>query len=116
KGNVEFILKGYPLANQVIVSGSFNNWNEQDLKMAKQGDLWKLTMQMQAGIYEYKFIVDGTWITDPANPFSVINQHHTYNSILTVGKDVVFQLKGYPNAKKMALSGSFNNWDKKGAP
>lgn len=116
KGNVEFILKGYPVANQVILSASFNNWNEQELKMEKHGDIWKLTMKIPDGIYEYKFIVDGNWITDPANPFNVINQHHTYNSILIVGKDVIFQLKGYPNAKRVALSGSFNNWDKKGAP
>lgn len=116
RGNVEFVLKGYPLAKQVILSGSFNNWHEQAIKMVKHGDVWKLTMKMPPGIYEYKFIVDGNWITDPDNPFSVINQHDTYNSILVVGKAISFTLKGHSQAKKVTLSGSFNNWDKKGVP
>ena len=114
KGNVTFLLKGKNKANRVILSGSFNQWNEHELRMVKQGEDWKLTLQMPPGIYEYKFIVDGDWITDPANPFSVQNQHYTYNSILVVGKDEEFFLPGFQNAKRVALSGSFNNWDKTG--
>lgn len=116
KGNVEFVLKGRGKANQVILSGTFNDWNERDFKMIKNGDVWKLKLKMPTGIYEYKFIVDGDWITDPANKFRVQNQHYTYNSILVVGKDVLFFLKGFQNAKHVALSGSFNNWDEEGLP
>ena len=116
RGNVEFELKGFPLANRVVLSGSFNNWNEQSLWMVKLGDVWKLTMKMPPGIYEYKFIVDGEWHEDPENPFKVINPHNTFNSILIVGKEITFQLKGYTHAKRVSLSGSFNNWDEPGVP
>ena len=113
-GNVEFKLKGKSNAKQVILSGSFNDWNEQSMKMLKVGDEWKIRLKMSPGIYEYKFIVDGEWITDPANPYSVQNQHYTFNSILVVGKEEQFFLKGNKDAKTVALSGSFNNWDTKG--
>jgi Glycogen recognition site of AMP-activated protein kinase len=113
-GNVEFKLKGKSTAKQVILSGSFNDWNEQSIKMLKVGDEWKIRLKMTPGIYEYKFIVDGEWMTDPANPYSVQNQHYTFNSILVVGKEEQFFLKGYKDAKTVALSGSFNNWDTKG--
>lgn len=113
-GNVEFKLKGKENAKKVILSGSFNDWDEQKVRMLKIGNEWKIRMKVPPGIYEYKFIVDGQWITDPANPYLVQNQHFTYNSILVVGKEESFYLKGYHNAKSVALSGSFNNWDKKG--
>jgi hypothetical protein len=113
-GNVGFVLKGRKNAKEVILSGTFNNWNEKDFKMVKTGNEWKLTLQLPAGIYEYKFIVDGEWITDPENNFKVPNPHQTYNSILLVGKNVEFYLNGYPNAKKITLSGSFNNWNERG--
>lgn len=113
-GNVEFKLKGKSNAKQVILSGSFNDWHEQEIKMVRVGDEWKIRMKMPPGIYEYKFIIDGDWITDPGNPYTVQNQHYTFNSILVVGKEEQFFLKGYTNAKTVALSGSFNNWDSKG--
>lgn len=113
-GNVTFKLKGRSSAKQVILSGSFNDWHEQELKMVRKGDDWTIKMNIPPGIYEYKFIVDGEWITDPSNPYKVQNQHYTFNSILIVGKDEQFILNGYKNAKTVALSGSFNNWDEKG--
>jgi len=115
-GNVMFKLKGRKNAKQVILSGSFNDWDEHAIKLIRVGDEWKIMMKLTPGIYEYKFIVDGEWMTDPENPFMVQNQHFTYNSILIVGKDATFHLKGHPKAKSVGLSGSFNNWDKKGVP
>jgi len=113
-GNVAFKLKGRNNAKQVILTGSFNDWNEEAIKMHWAGNEWKIKLKMPPGIYEYKFIIDGEWITDPTNPYTVLNQHDTYNSILTVGKEQKFYLKGHSKAKTVALSGSFNNWDKKG--
>ena len=73
---------------------------------------WQIMLKLPAGIYEYKFIVDGHWMTDPANPNKVPNNYKTWNSILLVGKKVEFVLPGYEDAKKVVLSGSFNNWDR----
>lgn len=114
-GNVEFTLNGRKKARQVILSGTFNDWNEQAIALHRIGDEWKIKLNIPPGIYEYKFIVDGEWITDPNNPFMVENQHYTFNSILAVGKEVQFCLERYTYAKSVSLSGSFNNWDKTGS-
>jgi hypothetical protein len=56
-GNVTFELKGYKDAKNVILSGSFNRWDETKFKMKPTDYGWELTLQLRPGIYEYKFIV-----------------------------------------------------------
>jgi Glycogen recognition site of AMP-activated protein kinase/Carbohydrate-binding module 48 (Isoamylase N-terminal domain) len=113
EGNVVFFLAGYPNANQVILSGSFNGWNEQALKMNKVDNGWELHAELPPGRYEYKFIVDGEWMHDPANKETVKNEHYTLNSVLYVNVPVTFILLGYPDAKSVILAGSFNDWNEK---
>lgn len=110
KGNAVFFLKGYPDAGQVILTGSFNGWNEHALKMERMGEGWAMELELPPGHYEYKFIVDGEWMHDPANPKWVHNEHGTLNSVLLLTKTIVFSLEGYPTAKRVVLSGSFNDW------
>ncbi|WP_423146083.1 S41 family peptidase [Rubrolithibacter danxiaensis] len=64
---LRFELKGYPNAKEVFVAGSFNDWADHKDKLARKGDSWVLTTQSEPGKIKYKFIVDGEWITDPAN-------------------------------------------------
>lgn len=111
KGNVSFRLKGHKDAKNVIVTGSFNRWNEEDFKMKKVENGWELTLEIRPGAYEYKFIVDGHWMEDPSNPSKVENEFDGYNSHINIGKYVTFLLKGYDNASRVILSGSFNDWD-----
>lgn len=40
--------------------GSFNNWSER-LDMKKNGNDFILVLELERGIYEYKFIVDDEW-------------------------------------------------------
>ena len=110
-GNVRFYLDGYTNANEVILAGSFNGWNEHALKMNKTPEGWELKAELPPGRYEYKFIVDGEWMHDPANKETVRNEHKTLNSVLIVSTPVVFTLKGYTNARQVFLAGSFNNWN-----
>ena len=111
-GNAIFWLKGHLDAKEVILTGSFVDWREHDIKMQKIGSQgWRIKMDIPPGIYEYKFIVDGEWKQDPDNKSTVINQYRTLNSILSIGKQVTFTLKGHNSAKKAILSGSFNNWN-----
>ncbi|MBQ4822522.1 glycogen-binding domain-containing protein [Aquimarina sp. MMG016] len=109
-GNASFILKGYQNAKKVVVSGSFNKWNENLFLMNKTEDGWSLKLQMKPGEYQYKFIVDGQWIADPHNLYKTTNEFGGYNSILNIKVPVDFILNGYPNAEKVILAGSFNNW------
>lgn len=114
-GNVEFFLEGHINAQQVILAGTFNGWHEQDLKMRKTTDGWSIRLDLSPGRYEYKFIIDGQWTHDPENPQLIANIHGTYNSILFIEKEVVFQVQGYLDAQNVILAGSFNNWNEQKA-
>ena len=109
-GNASFFLEGYDTAKNVVLSGSFNKWDEQSYQMKKVANGWKITLELPADYYEYKFIVDGNWITDPSNPLTTENEYAGLNSVLDIKKEVTFLLKEYVNAEQVILSGSFNNW------
>lgn len=108
-----FTLKGYDAAQNVILTGNFNNWSHNELKMNKTSTGWELPYVLGAGNYEYKFIVDGTWITDPANPYTVGTGNFT-NSCITFKPNHTFTLLNYPGAESVIVTGSFNNWDNQG--
>jgi 1,4-alpha-glucan branching enzyme len=110
---ITFNLKGYVNANQIILSGSFNNWRTSELVMEKTPNGWKLNYMLPQGNYEYKFIVDGNWITDPENQFTSATLEGL-NSFFTVKPNYTFHFKGDSSVKNVFLSGTFNEWSKGG--
>ena len=110
-GNVLFRLEGYTRSKKVILTGTFNNWDEEALHMKPAGNGWELRLQLPPGEYEYKFIADGKWMEDPANPEKRRNQYDTFNSVLRVARPVRFELAGYDDAREVMLAGSFNDWN-----
>jgi 1,4-alpha-glucan branching enzyme len=110
---VYFKLTGYASANKVFVAGNFNNWKPGELGMKKTGHAWILPVVLTAGNYDYRFIVDGEWITDPTNAHYTVKKGKT-NSFISVKPNHTFKLKGYSDAKTIILTGSFNNWDPNG--
>jgi hypothetical protein len=110
--NHMFRLKGHDQARRVIVSGSFNNWNEKELLMRRVKDGWELPVFLGKGTHAYKFIVDGAWITDPENPNFRPDGRNNLNSFLGIGDTLMFSLKGFQDARKVVLSGTFNNWNR----
>jgi len=107
---VNFKLKGYQNAQKVFIAGDFNNWKPEDLAMKKVPGGWATQLVMASGNHQYKFIVDGQWITDPDNPNTDKTDGKT-NSFIAVRPNYTFRLKGYANAKSVKLAGTFNNWD-----
>jgi 1,4-alpha-glucan branching enzyme len=65
KKRVQFRLTA-PQAKEVALVGTFNDWDPQarSLKLDKKG-IWKTSMTLEAGAYEYRFLVDGQWQNDP---------------------------------------------------
>jgi len=110
-GNTLFNLKGYEGANEVVLSGSFNYWHESLYQMQRTEDGWALRLDLRPGSYQYKFIVDGEWITDPDNPNTVMNEFAGQNSYIDILAPVTFTLENYNNAEKVYLAGSFNDWE-----
>jgi hypothetical protein len=84
KGNTTFRLKGHPNARVVAVAGSFNDWNQSKVFCGKEGDEWICRLDLAPGKYTYKFIIDGDWILDPANPETEDDERGFTNSVLVV--------------------------------
>jgi len=81
---VEFILD-MPTAVVVSVAGTFNNWDVSRNPMRKgKGGLWRCVVSVPAGRHEYRFVVDGEWISDPKAAASAPNPHGSSNSVLEV--------------------------------
>ncbi len=108
--NQRFFLEGYPNARKVFVAGSFNDWDGNGLQMKKTVGGWALRMYLQEGTHAYKFIVDGNWMTDPANPDVRPDGNGNMNTFIGIGDTVLFILDGHTDAKEVYLTGSFNAW------
>lgn len=110
--NHVFRLEGYEQARKVVVTGSFNNWNEKELQMRRTQSGWQLPVFLRKGTHAYKFIVDGSWIIDPENPNFRPDRRNNLNSFLGIGDTLMFTLKGFTDARNVVLSGTFNNWNR----
>lgn len=75
-----------PAGAAVSLAGSFNGWDPGAKPMADaQGEGRYVAVCMLApGSYEYKFVVNGEWTVDPANPSFVVNALGTLNSVIEV--------------------------------
>jgi len=72
-------------AKEVILMGNFNGWNAKAHPMKKdENGVWKKIIMLSPGRYEYKFLVDGQWRTDPENDQVCFNRFGTRNNILIV--------------------------------
>ncbi len=78
-----------PAAGQVFLAGGFNGWSETSHAMVEAGDgMWTITVAIQPGRYEYKFVIDGsTWKEDVGNPDWVPDPYGGRNSVVTVLDD-----------------------------
>jgi len=124
-----------PGAGGVHLAGDFNGWSDSANPMIEKDGLWNLTMDLGAGEYQYKFVVDGNWLADPNNPNTSDDGFGGQNSLLTVpaGKDAMLAASGAAAAVKpvasvsgsktsvtfrheaqgagsVHLAGDFNNW------
>jgi len=74
-----------PDAGEVYLTGDFNNWDPRKHPMEKQeSGVWKKTTMLFPGRYEYKFLVDGRWQTDPANDQMCWNRFGTQNNLIEI--------------------------------
>ena len=73
-----------PDASSVELAGDFTDWDQNAIAMTEINGVWRTTQQLEPGEHQYKFIVDGTWITDPENPETVEDGQGGMNSLLDV--------------------------------
>ena len=62
---VEFSVE-LPEARRVKLVADFTDWEKSPLDMIRFADgTWSTTVPLPAGIYAYRFLVDGQWYDDP---------------------------------------------------
>lgn len=96
-GCVEFI---HPSANEVCIAGSFNDWHPKATPMILRGNgKWVKKLALSPGRYEYRFVVDGRWVDDPAAKETVLNPFGGFNVVLVVDDTASKQASSLANAK-----------------
>ena len=55
-----------PEAQAVLLAGDFTGWDQAPLGLKKdKKGVWKKTISLAPGRYEYRLLVDGEWRDDP---------------------------------------------------
>jgi hypothetical protein len=87
-GTVTFTYAGGGSPQAIFLAGSFNGWNPGDPQYALEdleGDgKWSITIPIDPGSYQYKFVIDGAWTQDESNPESAPDGFGGNNSIINV--------------------------------
>jgi len=72
--------------SKVFLAGSFNDWDPtaKEMKDKKNGGVFTATLDLPAGSYQYKFVIDGIWCADPECTEWRQNDLGTLNSVKIV--------------------------------
>jgi len=80
----EFSLSA-PHAKGVFIAGNFNQWNPSSHPLRKnKQSIWKISIPLDPGQYQYRFFVDGKWQNDPDCSSFIENSFGTSNCLKIV--------------------------------
>lgn len=70
---------------EVKLAGDFTDWDKGAILMSKSGRSgeWTTSVRVSAGEHQYRFMLDGSWYTDPTTEHAS-NSFGSENSILRV--------------------------------
>ncbi len=72
-------------AQAVFLAGDFNDWSATATPMQRARDgTWVAELPLPPGTYQYKFVADGQWERDLANPATAPDGWGGENSVVTV--------------------------------
>jgi hypothetical protein len=74
-------------AETVHLTGDFNNWRRNSLKMDRIGEssYWTIEIELSEGIYKYSFLIDDeVWIPDPLSPLKVKDSFGNIASLIVL--------------------------------
>lgn len=81
---VTFQLNNFADAREVFLVGSFNQWDPETTPMKKANSNWEVCLDLTGGKHQYKFVVDGKWITDPENEIKEYDIFGHLNSVIMI--------------------------------
>ncbi len=74
-----------PHAQAVYLAGDFNHWNPSSHPLEKESaGLWKISLNLDPGPCQYRFLVDGQWQNDPACQSCIPNEFGTLNCLRVI--------------------------------
>ena len=83
KDTLRFSVKPRTNVTKVHLAGDFNGWKPTAMRKQKDGSFVSI-VSAKAGAYEYKFVFDGDWVSDPDNHMRAMNAYGTANSVAIV--------------------------------
>ena len=89
-GKVVLFTLDMPHASNVELIGSFNQWTPEGYRMVRdeQRGVWKLSVPLGSGRYEYAFLIDGEMVVpDPKGLLQQDDGLGNKNSILTINRE-----------------------------
>ncbi|UCF07038.1 MAG: glycogen-binding domain-containing protein [bacterium] len=74
-----------PDAGQVHLAGTMNGWSTTATPLSRDEEgYWTVVLELGSGEHEYKFVVDGAWITDIDNPNTKSDPYGGMNSVVEI--------------------------------
>jgi len=74
------------VGSRVFLAGSFNDWDPTAKQMSDKNNegLFSVTVCLEPGCHEFKYVIDGIWCADPTFVDWVHNDLGTLNSVKSV--------------------------------
>ena len=95
---LEFV---HPQAREVFIAGSFNDWHPSATPMIRLNEgKWAKELALSPGRHEYRLVVDGQWIDDPAAKETVPNPFGGINAVLVVTNSASNQPASKPQSSR----------------
>lgn len=73
-------------ARSISIAGSFNGWSPDAHPMRRNEDagVFERIIELPAGTYQYRLVIDGRWVADPHNPQHLLNTYGEPISLIEV--------------------------------
>ena len=70
----------------IFVAGSFNDWDPRftEMKYNCEEGVFSCEVKLTPGVYEYKYVINGSWKLDSENDNVSANDFGTLNSVFEV--------------------------------
>ena len=78
---IVFRLAGFQHARKVFLAGNFNEWSTEAAPCTREGNEWVYRLHLPSGKYYYKYVIDGKWHVDHANPVREDDGKGNINSV-----------------------------------
>jgi chromosome partitioning protein len=75
-----------PADATVQIAGDFNNWVPESLyrRNLHGKSVWHTMISLEPGVYAYKYVLNGDWISDPTNDNTVDDNRGGKNSLIQI--------------------------------